>query len=242
MQFASVQEPARNIGGLKGSPLGWRMRRQVTADPHQDVAALAGLGPSSELAHPGLQHLAGMEPHILPKQRVCERRNQVIGRVPQCKMPRHEAAHRIHLPLPVEGVEQGRADIVGGLGKVVQSRIALIRQPCGRHIQVTGQIDRHGAMENASGVLTSIVWQSATCRNPLQDLVNGIAVGEDVMRCLPVGVLVGRPELRHPARRRIRQRARQIHRRGSSPHSRLEGLQDCVGVVAKEGLGQDLMP
>ena len=29
MQFASVQESARNIGGLKGSPLGWRMRRQV---------------------------------------------------------------------------------------------------------------------------------------------------------------------------------------------------------------------
>ena len=27
MQVASVQEPARNIGGLKGSPLGWRMRR-----------------------------------------------------------------------------------------------------------------------------------------------------------------------------------------------------------------------
>ena len=117
MQFASVQEPARNIGGLKGCPLGWRMRRQVAADPHQDVAALAGLGPSSELAHPGLQHLAGMEPRILPKQRVRECRNQVIGRVPQCKMPRHEAAHRIHLPLPVEGVEQGRADILGGLGK-----------------------------------------------------------------------------------------------------------------------------
>ena len=45
MQFASVQESARNIGGLKGSPLGWRMSCQVTADRHQDVAALGGYWP-----------------------------------------------------------------------------------------------------------------------------------------------------------------------------------------------------
>src|SRR5687768_7766165 len=59
MQFASVQEPAGNVRSLKGRPLGWRMRRQVAANPDQDVPALAEIGPFPELAHPGLQHLTG---------------------------------------------------------------------------------------------------------------------------------------------------------------------------------------
>ena len=68
--------------------------------------------------------------------------------------------------------------------------------------------------------------------------MNGIAVAEDVMGRLPVGVLVGRPELRHPACCRIRQGARQVDRRGSSPDGGLEGLQDRVGLIAQKSLGQ----
>jgi hypothetical protein len=83
MQFSPVQEPSRNIGGLKGSPLGWRMRCQEAANPHQNVPARAEFGPFSKLAHPGLQHLAGMKPRILSEQRVRERHDQVTGRVPQ---------------------------------------------------------------------------------------------------------------------------------------------------------------
>lgn len=95
------------------------MRRQVAADPDQDVPALAEIGPFPELAHPGLQHLTGMEPRILPKQRVRECRNQVIGRLTKSKMLRHEAADGIHLPLPIESIEQGRADVLRGFGKAV---------------------------------------------------------------------------------------------------------------------------
>jgi hypothetical protein len=224
MQFASVQEPSRDVSGLKGGSLGRRMSRQVAANPYQDVPAPVGIGPFPELAYPGLQHLIGMKACILPQQHMRKRCYQVIRRVPQGKMPCHEAADSIDLPLPVKGIEQGRADTRDGLGEVVQSRITVVRQPCWRNIQVTGQIDRHRAMENAPSCLGRIVRQRAARRNPLQGLVNGITVGENVMRSLPVGVLVGCPELCHPARRRIRQGARQIHRRGSSPDGRFEGL------------------
>jgi hypothetical protein len=76
MQFASVQEPSRDVRSLKGSPLGWRMRRQIAADTDQDVPALAGIGPFPKLAYPGFQHLAGMKPRILPEQCVRQRRDQ----------------------------------------------------------------------------------------------------------------------------------------------------------------------
>ena len=54
MQFASVQEPAGNVSGLKSSAVGWRMSRQVAADPDQDVPTLAGIGPFPKLAYPRL--------------------------------------------------------------------------------------------------------------------------------------------------------------------------------------------
>jgi hypothetical protein len=51
--------------------------------------------------------------------------------------------------------------------------------------------------------------------SPRQHPVDGVGIGEDVMGRLPVGVLVGSAEARHPERRRVGERATEIGGSGS---------------------------
>ncbi len=64
--------------------------------------------------------------------------------------------------------------------------------------------------------------------------MDGVGIGEDVMGRLPVGVLVGTAEARHPERRRIGEGAAKIGGSGPRSDRRLERVHDRDRVVAEE--------
>ena len=59
-----------------------------------------------------------------------------------------------------------------------------------------------------------------------------------MVRRLPVGVLVGIAEPRHPERRRISERAAEVGRSGPCADRRLEGVHDRGRIVAEQRLGR----
>jgi hypothetical protein len=71
--------------------------------------------------------------------------------------------------------------------------------------------------------------------------VDGVGVGEDVMGCLPVGVLVGTAEARHPERRRVGEGAAEVGRRGARSDRRLQCSHDRGRIVAEEQMGERRM-
>jgi hypothetical protein len=71
--------------------------------------------------------------------------------------------------------------------------------------------------------------------------VDGVGVGEDVMGRLPVGVLVGTAEARHPERRRVGEGAAEVGGRGSRPDRRLQRGHDRNRIVAEEQMGERRM-
>ena len=88
---------------------------------------------------------------------------------------------------------------------------------------------------------TASAWPSpSTVADPLQRPVNGVSIGEDVVGRLPVGVLVGAAEARHPERRRIGERAAEVGGRGPGSDRRLDGVHDRGRIVAEERLGRAL--
>ena len=58
---------------------------------------------------------------------------------------------------------------------------------------------------------------------------------------LPVGVLVGTAEARHPERRRIGEGAAEVGGRGSRPDRRLQRGHDRNRIVAEEQMGERRM-
>jgi hypothetical protein len=77
--------------------------------------------------------------------------------------------------------------------------------------------------------------------DPLEYLVDRVGVGEDVMGCLPVGVLVGTAEARHPERRRVGEGAAEIGGRGSRSDRRLQRSHDRACIAAEEQMGESRM-
>jgi hypothetical protein len=61
------------------------------------------------------------------------------------------------------------------------------------------------------------------------------------MGCLPVGVLVGTAEARHPERRRVGEGAAEVGRRGSRSDRRLKCSYDRDCIVAEEKVGERRM-
>ena len=72
----------------------------------------------------------------------------------------------------------------------------------------------------------------------LEHLVDRIGVGEDVMRRLPVGVLVGIAEPRHPQRRRVGEGSAKVGRSGAGADRRLERVDDPDRIVAEQLPGE----
>ena len=93
-------------------------------------------------------------------------------------------------------------------------------------------------MKNSTGRGDTAILLVIVCLGPLQRLVNGVGVGEDVKGRLPVGMLVRGAETRNAQRRRVGQRAAEIGRGRPRPDRRLERRQDGVRIIAKEGGGQ----
>ena len=74
--------------------------------------------------------------------------------------------------------------------------------------------------------------------DPLEHPVERVGVSEDMVRRLPVGVLVGGAETRHPERRRVGERSAKVGRSGAGTDRRLERLDNFGRIIAEELFGE----
>ena len=72
----------------------------------------------------------------------------------------------------------------------------LARDAGRRHIEIASKIERHRSVQNAAHGRDVFVGVSSP--DPLEHLVKRVGVGEDVVGCLPIGVLVGIAKPRNP--------------------------------------------
>jgi hypothetical protein len=69
--------------------------------------------------------------------------------------------------------------------------------------------------------------------DPPEHLAKRVGVGEDMVRRLPVGVLVGVAEPSHPKRRRVSERPAKISGSGARADRRLDRVNDPGRIVAE---------
>ena len=238
MELAAAQQPLCDVGGLKRRPFGRRMGRKVARHRDQNVPARTGVAPFAELPHARLQHLVGVEARILTEQSVRECRYKPIGRVTEREMARDQTADQVDLPLAIESLQQSRADVPDVGRKVVQPITAFAWQPIWRHVEVTGEVEGHCPVQHPTHRLDPASPLALLSPDPLQDLVYGIGIREDVQGRLPVSMLVGSAEPRHAERRRIGERTAEIGWEGAGPDGRLQGLKDRPRIIAQERDGQ----
>jgi len=107
----------------------------------------------------------------------------------------HQLGHKINLSLAVEGVEQGGPErhLIGG--QVVEPVVLLARDAGRRHIEIAREIEGHRTLQDSPRRREVIDGRDP---DPPEHLVERVGVGEDVMRRLPVGMLVGVAEASHP--------------------------------------------
>ena len=117
MQLTAEHEPPGDLGGLQRRALGRRMGSEIAGDRDEDVSALLAPAPRPELAHAGLQHLIAVETRIFPQQRPCQCGNQRLRRVAEREIAGHKTRREIDLPLPIEGIQQSRAQPSASLGR-----------------------------------------------------------------------------------------------------------------------------
>ncbi len=65
-----------------------------------------------------------------------------------------------------------------------------------------------------------------------------VGVSEDVVCCLPIGVLVGIAEARHPERRSIGERSTKVGRSGACADRRVERVKDPDRIITKQLSGE----
>src|SRR6476646_24195 len=96
------------------------MGGKIASNCNEDVSTRVGIAPCVELPDARLQYLIGMEASVFAHHRAHERREQPLRRVTENKMARHKPCRELDLMLPVERVEQGRADRFLLVGQVVE--------------------------------------------------------------------------------------------------------------------------
>ena len=212
------------------------MGREIAGNRNEDVPALVGVAPYGELPDSRLQHLIGMEACIFAQHRTRERGDQRLRRMAEREMPCHQPCREIDLSLPVEGVEQGGADRLRIGGQVVELLAALARDAGRRHIEIASKVERHRSVQYAAHGRDVTVDVGGP--DPLEHLVDRVGVGEDVVRRLPVGVLVGIAEARHPERRRVSERSAKVSRSGACADRRLERVNDPGRIVTEQLSGE----
>jgi hypothetical protein len=209
---------------------------QIAGNRDEDVPALVRVAPRAELPHSRFQHLIRMETCIFAQHRMRERGDQRVWRMAECEMPCHQPCGEIDLSLAVEGVQQGGADCLWIRGQIVQLLAAIARDARRRHIEAASKVERDCSVQYAAdGPDVSVDIGSP---DPRQHLVNGVGVGEDVMRRLPVGVLVGIAEARHPERGRVREGLAKISRSGTGADRLLERINDFGRIVTEQLLSK----
>jgi hypothetical protein len=68
--------------------------------------------------------------------------------------------------------------------------------------------------------------------------VDGISIGENVVSCLPIGVLVGAPEAGQSECRRIGEGTPKVGSSSASPDRRLKAIHDRHRVIAEKRLSK----
>src|SRR5215472_2094258 len=132
----------------------------------------------------------------------------------QRKVTGDKARRCADLLLAVKGVEQSSADLLGRDRQVIKPLAAVARQHCWRYIQISGEIKRHCAVEEATRGFDGLGYPAA---DPLERLVDGVRVGEYVMGGFPIRVLIGGAEARNPGGWRISKRSAEIGGGGVAP-------------------------
>jgi hypothetical protein len=78
-------------------------------------------------------------------------------------MASHETCREVDLPLPVQGVEQSDAERLGIGGQIVGPIIGTIARDSGRwHVQITREVERHRAVQNAAYGLEVTSWSAVS--------------------------------------------------------------------------------
>jgi hypothetical protein len=75
---------------------------------------------------------------------------------------------------------------------------------------------------------------SVSSPDPPEHLVKRVGVGEDVVRRLPIGVLIGIAEARYPKRRRVGERSAKVNRSGAGADRRLKPVDDPDWVITEQ--------
>jgi len=211
------------------------MGSQIPCNGNENMPTLLAVAPLVRLPHARLEHLVGMDACVLPEQRPRKGRDQCVGRMTQRKVTGNQVRRRTDLLLAVKGVEDRSEDVFGTDRQVIEPLAVLAGWRRRRDIQVPGEIERHCPMEEAARDLDGVRRAGA---NPLESLMNGVRVGEDVVGSFPIRMLVGGAEARHSECRRISERSTEVGRRG--PVSRRSGERiNCRSrIVAEKALGQ----
>jgi hypothetical protein len=186
------------------------MGRKITGDRNKDLSALVCIAPDGELPNSRLQHLIAVEAGIFAQNRPRERSDQCLWRIAELEMPRHEPCRKVDLSLPVKGIEQGHADGLRIKGQIVEIFGLIVWDARRRHVEITSEIDRHRSVQDAAQGRDLTV--SARAPDAPQHLVERIRIGEDMMRGLPVAVLVGIAEACHSKSCRISERSAEVIR------------------------------
>jgi len=69
MEFAAPHQAPGDVGRLERCPFGWRVGCKIASDRNEDVAALVGVAPNSELPDSCIQHLISVEASIFAQHR-----------------------------------------------------------------------------------------------------------------------------------------------------------------------------
>ena len=92
----------------------------------------------------------------------------------------YETCREVDLPLPIEGIEQGDTERLGIGRQIVQPIFGAVARDAGeRHVKITGEVERHRAMQDAAHGLEVAVLVCGL--DPLKHPVDGVGIGEDVM-------------------------------------------------------------
>ncbi len=224
MELSASHEAPRNVRRLMSRSLGRRVRGKVASHRDENVTALVGVAPLSELANARLQHLVPMKARVFAQERASERTDQRLGGVAEKQMTGDEPRSGIHLLLAIERFEQRVPDLAGARREVIERLALLPRQPRGRNVEITGEIDRHCAMEHTAHGLDVSVLTYTFVSQPFEGLVHRIAVSEGVVRRFPVGVFVRGTEASHSERGRVGDRPPQVGRRSPGTNCLLDAV------------------
>jgi hypothetical protein len=115
---------------------------------------------------------------------------------------------------------------------IIEPLVNLARDARRRHIEIASEIERHRAVQYAAYARHATVDLGSP--DPLKHLVYGVGVSEDVVRRLPVGVLVGIAEARHAECRGVSERTAEVGRSGACADRRLKRVNDPGRIVTEQ--------